>query len=94
MNLSMIRVLEGLVDGVNEENLLCQLDLAKEIRQSDTIKMDEETSDENISSEDSLIDTEKIDINEREIKKIYVSLTKLLLIEQKLPVLQALTSKS
>ena len=81
MNLSMIRVLEGLVDGVNEENLLYQLNLAKEIRQSDTMKMDEETSDENISSEDSLIDAEKIDINEREIKKIYVSLTKLLLID-------------
>ena len=81
MNLTMIKALQGLVEGANEECLLHQLDLAKNIRQLDRIKMDEETSEENISSEDSLIDAEKIDINEREIKKIYVSLTKLLLIE-------------
>ena len=68
--------MQGLVDGVNEEYLLHQLDMAKKVVQSDTIKMDEDMSDETISNEDSLIDAEKIDANEREIRKIYVSLKK------------------
>ena len=58
-----------------------ETDVAKEVVQSDTIKMDEEMSDENISSEDSLIDAEKIDVNEREIRKIYVSLMKLFCVD-------------
>ena len=76
MNLTMIKVMQGLVDGVNEEYLLHQLDMAKNVVHSDTIKMDEDMSDELISNEDSLIDAEEIDVNEREIKNIYVSLKK------------------
>ena len=76
MNLTMIKVMQGLVDGVNEEYLLHQLDMAKNVVHSDTIKMDEDMSDELISNEDSLIDAEEIDVNEREIRNIYVSLKK------------------
>ena len=76
MNLTMIKVMQGFVDGVNEEYLLHQLDMAKNVVHSDTIKMDEDMSDELISNEDSLIDAEQIDANEREIRKIYVRLKK------------------
>ena len=81
MNLTMIKVMRGFVDGVNEEYLLHQLDMAKKVMQSDTIKMDEDMSDKLISNEDSLIDAEKIDVNEREIRKIYVSLKKFLCVD-------------
>ena len=81
MNLTMIKVMQGLVDGVNEEYLLHQLDMAKNVVHSDTIKMDEDMSDELISNEDSLIDAEGIDVNEREIRKIYVSLRKLFCVD-------------
>ena len=81
MNLTMINVLWGIVVGVNEEYLLHQLNMAKKVVHSDTIKKDEDMSDETISNEDSLIDAEKIDLNEREIRKIYVSLKKFLHID-------------
>ena len=81
MNLTMIKVMQGFVDGVNEEYLLHQLDMAEMVVQSDTKKMDEDMLDETISNEDSLIDAEKIDVNEREIRKIYVSLMKLFCVD-------------
>ena len=81
MNLTMIKVMQGFVDGVNEEYLLHQLDMAKNVVQSDTIKMDEDMSDELISNEDSLIDAEEIDLNEMEIRKMYVSLKKLFCVD-------------
>ena len=69
MNLTMIKVLRGLID---DTCLLRLLDMAKKTAQSDTTKLDE--SDDSISNKDSKIDEEKIDVNEEEIRHIYVSL--------------------
>ena len=61
----MIEVIRGIVDGTQEEYLICLLDLAK----SDSIQ-----EDEVVSKEYSKIDAQNIDLNEEEIKSIYVSL--------------------
>ena len=61
----MIEVIRGIVDGTQEEYLIRLLDLAK----SDSIQ-----EDEVVSKEDSKIDAQNIDLNEEEIKSIYVSL--------------------
>ena len=61
----MIEVIRGIVDGKQEEYLIRLLDLAK----SDSIQ-----EDEVVSKEYSKIDAQNIDLNEEEIKSIYVSL--------------------
>ena len=65
MNISLIKVLQELLDGTNED-LIHLLDLAKN---SYCTKDEEVTSDE-----DSHIHTKNIDLNDAEIKNIYVSL--------------------
>ena len=66
MNMSLIKVLQELLDGTNKEYLIHLLDLAKN---SYCIK-----DDEVLSEEDSHIQTKNIDLNDAEIKNIYVSL--------------------
>ena len=66
MNLTLIKVLQELLDGTHEEYLIHLLDLAKN---SYCIKDEEVTSEE-----DSHIHTKNIDLNDAEIKMIYVSL--------------------
>ena len=61
----MIEVIRGIVDGTQEEYLIRLLDLAK----SDSIQ-----EDEVVLKEDFNIDAQNIDLNEEEIKSIYVSL--------------------
>ena len=64
--MSLIKVLQELLDGTNKEYLIHLLDLAKN---SYCIK-----DDEVLSEEDSHIQTKNIDLNDAEIKNIYVSL--------------------
>ena len=66
MNMSLIKVLQELLDGTNKEYLIHLLNLAKN---SYCIK-----DDEVLSEEDSHIQTKNIDLNDAEIKNIYVSL--------------------
>ena len=65
----MMKVIKRrLVDGIIEENLIHQLDKAKKLAQSQKIEDTKAITDEN-----SQTDEENININEAEIKNIYVS---------------------
>ena len=66
MNLTLIKVLQELLDGTHEEYLIHLLDLAKN---SYSIK-----DDEVISKEDFQSCSRNIGLNDAEIKNIYVSL--------------------
>ena len=66
MNLTLIKVLQELLDGTHEEYLIHLIDLAK----NSYCTKDEEVT----SEEDSHIHTKNIDLNDAEIKMIYVSL--------------------
>ena len=77
MNLTMIKVVRGFIDGIKEECLLSHLDMAEKFALSDKTKLDTnepDEQDEPISNEDSQIDAEKIALHDEEIKNIYVSL--------------------
>ena len=77
MNLNMIKVVRGYLDGMNSECLLSHLDMAEKFALSDKTKLDTnepDEQDEPISNEDSQIDAEKIALHDEEIKNIYVSL--------------------
>ena len=69
MNLTMTKMMKGLVDATNKE----ELDVANKGAQSDKTKLD--VQKENLSNEDAEFDSNKIDINGAEIKNIYVSPT-------------------
>ena len=73
MNLTLTKMMQGLVDATNKEDLLHLLDVAKKGAQSDKTKLDEQN--ENLSNEDAEFDSKEIDINGEEIKNIYVSPT-------------------
>jgi hypothetical protein len=73
MNLTLTKIMQGLVDATNKEDLLHLLDVAKKGAQSDKTKLDEQN--ENLSNEDAEFDSKEIDINGEEIKNIYVSPT-------------------
>ena len=73
MNLTLTKMMQGLVDATNKEDLLHLLDVAKKGAQSDKTKLD--AQNENLSNEDAEFDSKKIDINGAEIKNIYVSPT-------------------
>ena len=73
MNLTLTKIMQGLVDATNKEDLLHLLDVAKKGAQSDKTKLD--AQNENLSNEDAEFDSKKIDINGAEIKNIYVSPT-------------------
>ena len=77
MNLTLTKMMQGLVDATNKEDLLHLLDVAKKGAQSDRTKtkLDEENENENLSNEDAEFDSKEIDINGEEIKNIYVSPT-------------------
>ena len=64
----MINVLEGVVEGINMATLKYQLDIAQKIVKTDTSK-----EDEGISNEHSKINAAEIDLNDAQIKNIYVS---------------------
>ena len=70
MNLTLTKMMQGLVDATNKEDLLHLLDVAKKGAQSDKTKLD--VQNENSSNEDAEFDSNKIDINGAEIKNIYV----------------------
>ena len=77
MNLNMIKVVRGFLDGTDEECLIHQLDMTETFAQSDKTEPDTNEPDEpeeTISNEDSQIDAEKIAVHEKEIRNIYVSL--------------------
>ena len=77
MNLNMIKVVRGYLDGMNSECLLSHLDMAEKFALSDKTKLDANEADEQdepISNEDSQIDAEEIAVQEKEIRNIYVSL--------------------
>ena len=77
MNLNMIKVMQGFLDGTDEECLLHHLDMAETFAQSNKTKPDTNEPDEpeeTISNEDSQIDAEKIAVHDEEIRNIYVSL--------------------
>ena len=71
MDLQIIKVLKRVVYGENKEYLKRILDTIRNDAQSKINKQDEALINEN-----SLIDTHQIQINELEIKNIYVSLNK------------------
>ena len=69
MNLSMTKILQGVVKGVHTASLIEQLNIAKkEAVKSDRVKPDEGFSNEHIQ-----INTEEINANEAHIINIYVS---------------------
>ena len=70
MNLTMIKVMQGFVNGTNTDYLMSLLDMAKEVAQSHTIQEDEDA----VSNEETQNDAEEIALNEAEIKNLYVSL--------------------
>ena len=77
MNLNMIKVMQGFLDGTDEECLIHHLDMTETFAQSDKTEPDTnepDEPDESISNEDSQIDAEKIAVHEEEIRNIYVSL--------------------
>ena len=77
MNLNMIKVMQGFLDGTDEECLIHQLDMTETFAQSDKTEPDTnepDDPDESISNEDSQIDAEEIAVQEKEIRNIYVSL--------------------
>ena len=77
MNLNMIKVMQGFLDGADEESLLHQLDMAETFAKSDKTKPDRnepDKPDKPISNEDPQIDAEEIVLHEKEIRNIYVSL--------------------
>ena len=59
-------------DGINQDYLLHQLEMAEKIAQSDSDDLDGQGQP--ISNEYCQSDREKIDLNEKEIRNIYVSL--------------------
>ena len=71
MDLQIIKVLKRVVYGENKKHLKRILDTIRNDAQSKINKQDEALINEN-----SLIDTHQIQINELEIKNIYVSLNK------------------
>ena len=73
MNLTLTKMMQGLVDATNKEDLLHLLDVAKKGAQSVKTKLDEQN--ENLTNEDAEFDSKEIDINGEEIKNIYVSPT-------------------
>ena len=64
----MINVLEGVVKGTNMASFNYRLEIAQKMAKPDTSK-----EDEDISNEHSKINTETIDLNDTQIKNIYVS---------------------
>ena len=68
MNLQIIKVLKKVVHGENKEYIKGILDTIRNDAQSKIDKQDEAFFNENL-----LIDTHQIQINELEIKNIYVS---------------------
>ena len=60
--------MQGLMDGVNEDNLFQILDKVKKIAHSE-----KNESDDAVTSQESQIDAEEVDLNQSEIKNIYVS---------------------
>ena len=70
MKICLINVLEGVVEGTNMAILKYQLEIAQKIAKPDTSK-----EVQGISSEHSKINAEEIDLNDTQIKNIYVSLT-------------------
>ena len=73
MDLQIIKVLKRVVYGENKKDLKRILDTIRNDAQAKINKQDEALINEN-----SLIDTHQIQINELEIKNIYVSLNKFL----------------